>query len=134
MSKTIRQKFIEDIVMEMCECQINISNQMIRENVRRTLENNKNNMKTRDYTIRPITTEQIQCLAESNIGRRLTDTELKRLSCTVYEEEFASNLDCAFFEAIYEVTDDASKWKSYDEDYADDPLEKVFPKYQDLDY
>lgn len=67
----------------------------------------------------------IQSASEANLGRELTEKELKRLPCVFMENEM-------FFDAIYGAliasAEEAMKeegWEEWDEMYKNTPLEEI---------
>lgn len=61
----------------------------------------------------------IQSGAEANIGRELTETELKRLPCVFMESEaFNDSIYCALVEAAREAMEEKG-WEEWDKMYAD---------------
>jgi hypothetical protein len=71
----------------------------------------------------------VQSAAEANLGRELTETELKRLKCVFIDSlKFNSTVYEALVEAATEAMDD-SEWKEYDEKYKDASLKEVFSQF-----
>jgi len=75
------------------------------------------------YTIHE---EMIQSAAESNLGRRLTDKELKRLPCVFMDSPFFDNIYCALIGAGEEAMNNkGNQWSEWDKDYKNTPLEEM---------
>lgn len=67
----------------------------------------------------------IQSASEANLGRELTEKELKRLPCVFMENE-------RFFDAMYGALIDSAEeamkeegWEEWDKMYQDTPLEEI---------
>lgn len=67
----------------------------------------------------------VQSASEANMGRELTETELKRIACVFADNEDFSGV---VYSAIVSAIEEAMKedgWQEYDEMYKDIPLEQV---------
>lgn len=75
------------------------------------------------YTIHE---EMIQSAAEANMGRRLSDKELKRLPCVFMSSPFFDSIYSALIEAAEEAMDNkGNQWAVWDKDYKNTPLERL---------
>ena len=82
-------------------------------------------MENKELVFYRIYEELIQSASEANLGRELTEQELKRIPCAFMENERAFGL---IYEAIIEVAEEAMKeegWEEYDKMYKDIPLEDI---------
>lgn len=67
----------------------------------------------------------IQSACEANLGRELTETELKRLPCIFIDSDsFNDQIYGALIEAGREAMD-SKGWEKWDEDYKDKSLEDI---------
>ena len=82
-------------------------------------------MENKELVFYRIHEELIQSASEANLGRELTEQELKRIPCAFMESERAFGL---IYEAIIEVAEEAMKeegWEEYDKMYKDISIENV---------
>lgn len=66
----------------------------------------------------------IQSAAEANLGRELTETELKRLPCVFMDSPFFDNIYCALIEAAKDAME-SEGWEEWDQRYKDTSLEEM---------
>jgi len=66
----------------------------------------------------------IQSAAEANLGRELTETELKRLPCVFMDSPFFDSIYCALIEAAEDAME-LKGWEEWDQRYKDTPLEEM---------
>ncbi|PIR03772.1 MAG: hypothetical protein COV59_03810 [Candidatus Magasanikbacteria bacterium CG11_big_fil_rev_8_21_14_0_20_39_34] len=65
----------------------------------------------------------IQSLAEANLGRELTDAELKRIPVTLIDDEaVATAFDCLFIDIARAVTKEDKDWEEYDKEHSKSSL------------
>lgn len=66
----------------------------------------------------------IQSAAEANLGRELTEIELKRLPCVFMDSPFLDSIYCALIEAAEEGMK-TEGWEDWDQRYKDTSLEEM---------
>jgi len=69
----------------------------------------------------------LQSAAEANLGRELTETELKRLPCVFTDNsEVFDGIYCALICAAEDAMDNKDgKWKQWDKDFKNKPLPRM---------
>ena len=79
-----------------------------------------------ELVIYTIYEEMIQSAAESNLGRQLTEKELKRLACVFIDSPFFDGIYCALIEAAEDAMNNKDgRWNEYDKENKDIPIEKM---------
>lgn len=70
--------------------------------------------------------ETLQSHARANIGRELSEVELKRVCCMTLDDEcFASTLNSELSSIIERAADPEHDWKEYDKSVAQMTLEQL---------
>jgi hypothetical protein len=70
--------------------------------------------------------EMIQSGAEANLGRKLTEKELKRLACVLIDSPFFDGIYCALIEAAEDAMDNKDgRWNEWDRENKNTPFEKM---------
>jgi hypothetical protein len=82
-------------------------------------------MNNKELVIYKICEELLQSASEANLGRELTEKELKRVPCIfVDSEEFFDAIYGALIEVAEKAMDDKG-WEEYDKEHENIPLEQI---------
>jgi hypothetical protein len=82
-------------------------------------------MKNKELVIYSICEELLQSASEANLGRELTEKELKRVPCIFIDsEEFFDAIYGALIEVAEKAMDDKG-WEEYDKEHENIPLEQI---------
>lgn len=82
-------------------------------------------MKNKELAIYSIGEELLQSASEANLGRELTEKELKRVPCIFIDsEEFFDAIYGALIEVAEKAMDDKG-WEEYDKEHENIPFEQI---------
>lgn len=82
-------------------------------------------MKNKELAIYSIGEELLQSASEVNLGRELTEKEMKRVPCIFIDsEEFFDAIYGALIEVAEKAMDDKG-WEEYDKEHENIPLEQM---------